>query len=56
MLYLVGIGGRWLIYAKKFVIRKLRFSKLKFENDCRVWPTCVILTLEANRLITTQGV
>ena len=30
---------------------KLEFPKLKFEGDRRVLPTCVILSLEAKRLL-----
>ena len=51
MLYLVGIGGKWLIYAKTVVFRKPEFPELEFEGDCRVLPTCVILTLDAKRLL-----
>ena len=38
-------------FTKKVVFRKLRFSKLKFEGDCRVLPICVISTLEVKRLL-----
>ena len=33
-MYLVAIGGKWLIYAKNVVFRKPGFPKLKFEGDC----------------------
>ena len=51
MLYLVGIGGRWLIYAKKVVFQKPGFPKLEFEGDCRVLHTCVISALEVKILL-----
>ena len=38
-------------FTKKVVFRKSRFLELEFEKDHRVLPTCVILTLEAKRLL-----
>ena len=38
-------------FTKKIVFRKPRFSKLEFEGDHRVLPTCLILTLETKRLL-----
>ena len=37
------------LFSKKVVFRKLGFSELEFEDDCRVLPTCVISALEAKR-------
>ena len=51
MLYLVGIGGKSLIYVKKVVFRKSGFIELEFEGDRRVLPTCVISALKAKRLL-----
>ena len=55
----VILGMDWLsthralvdYFTKKVVFRKPRFSELKFEGDLRVLPTCVILALEAKRLL-----
>ena len=38
-------------FTKKVVFQKPRFPKLEFEGDRRVLPTCVILALEAKRLL-----
>ena len=38
-------------FTKKVVFRKPRFLELKFEGDHRVSLTCVILALEAKRLL-----
>ena len=38
-------------FTKKVVFRKPRFPKLEFEGDHRVLPRCVILALEAKRLL-----
>ena len=38
-------------FTKKVVFRKSRFSELEFEGDRRVLPTCMILALEAKRLL-----
>ena len=51
MLYLDGIDNRWHMCVKKVVIRKPGFSKLKFEGDCKVSPTCKISTIKAKRLL-----
>ena len=50
-MYLVGIGGKWLIYTKKIVFQKSKYPELEFEGYKRVLPTCVISTLEAKRLL-----
>ena len=51
MLYLDGIDDRWCMCANKVVIRKPRFSKLKFEGDCKVLPTWTISAIKAKRLL-----
>ena len=51
MLYLDGIDDRWHMCAKKVVIQKPRFSKLKFEGDCKVSPMCMISAIKAKRLL-----
>ena len=51
MLYLDGIDDRWRRCAKNVVIRKPRFSELKFEGDCKVSPTCTTSTTKAKRLL-----
>ena len=38
-------------FTKKVVFRKPGFSELEFEGDRRVLPTCVILALEAKKLL-----
>ena len=38
-------------FTKKIVFYKLGFLKLKFEEDHRVLPTCVISTLKVKRLL-----
>ena len=38
-------------FTKKVVFWKLGYLELEFEGDRRVLPTCVILSLEANRLL-----
>ena len=38
-------------FTKKVVFRKLEFLKLVFESDHRILPVCVILALEAKRLL-----
>ena len=38
-------------FRKKVVFWKLEFPKLEFDGDRRILPTCVILTLEAKRLL-----
>ena len=38
-------------FSNKVMFQKPRFSKLEFEGDCRVLSTCVILALEAKRLL-----
>ena len=51
MLYFDGIDERWRMCVKKVVIRKSRFSELKFESDCKVSPTCTISAIKAKRLL-----
>ena len=38
-------------FTKKVVFQKPRFPKLEFEGDRRVLSTCMILALEAKRLL-----
>ena len=38
-------------FTKKMVFRKPGFPKLEFEGDRRILSTCVILALEAKRLL-----
>ena len=55
----VILGMDWLsthqalvyCFTKKVMFQKPWFSKLEFEGDCRVLPTCVISVLEAKRLL-----
>ena len=55
----VILGMDWLFthrasvdyYTKKVLFRKPRFSELVFEGDRRILFTCVILALEAKRLL-----
>ena len=51
MLYLDGIDERWRMCVKKVVIRKPRFSELKFEGDCKVSPMCTISAIKVKRLL-----
>ena len=41
-----------LCFSKKVVFRKLRYIELEFEDDRRVFPTCVISPLEAKNYYT----
>ena len=55
----VILGMNWLsthqasvdYFIKKVVFQKLGFPKLEFMGDRRILTTCVILTLEAKRLL-----
>ena len=55
----VILGMDWLsthcasvdYFTKKVVFQKPRYSKLKFESDQRILPKCVILAVEAKRLL-----
>ena len=38
-------------FTKKIVFRKPGYPELKFKNDRRILPTCVISALEAKRLL-----
>ena len=38
-------------FTKKIVFKKSRYTKLEFEGDRRILPTCVITALEAKRLL-----
>ena len=38
-------------FTKKIVFRKPEYPKLEFEGDQIILPTCVILALEAKRLL-----
>ena len=38
-------------FTKKIIFKKPRYSKLKFEGDRKILPTCVISALEAKRLL-----
>ena len=38
-------------FTKKVVFQKSRFPKLEFVGDRRILLTCVILALEAKRLV-----
>ena len=42
---------QWIVLQIRLCSKKLEFPELKFEDDCRVLPTCVILALEAKRLL-----
>ena len=55
----VILGMDWLsihhvsmdYFTKKIVFQKPRYPDLEFESDRRILPTCVISTLEANKLL-----
>ena len=55
----IFLGMDWLsthralvnCFTKKVIFQKPGFFELDFEGDCRVLPTCVILALEAKRLL-----
>ena len=55
----VILGMDWLsnhralmdCFTKKIIFRKLGYPELEFEGDRRILPTCVILALEAKRLL-----
>ena len=38
-------------FTKKIVLSKPGYPELEFEGDRRILPTCVILTIEAKRLL-----
>ena len=48
VIHSLSISG---LFYKKNVFQKPRFSKLEFEGDHRVLPTCVISALVAKRLL-----
>ena len=55
----VILGMSWLsnhqalmdYFTKKIVFKKPGYPELEFEGDRRILPTCVILALEAKRLL-----
>ena len=55
----VILGMDWLsthralvdCFSKKIMLNKLGYPELEFEDDHRILPTCVILALEAKRLL-----
>ena len=55
----VILGMDWLsnhrasmdCFTNKIMLKKLGYLELEFEGDRRILPTCVILALEAKRLL-----
>ena len=51
MNWLFNHGASMDCFTKKIVLSKSGYLELEFEGDQRILPTCVILILEAKRLL-----